>query len=174
MSLFDQLGGILQQYSGGSAPANPEQASDHLGQVAQQTAPAFLAGALTRVFQSPQTGSFGQNISSMFDQSNPQQRAGIINQLLPYAGSAGLGGLLGGVLSGMGGGYGAQPQVTPELAQQIPPQAVEQLANHAAQQNPSVMEQAGNFYSQHPTLVKALGAGAAIIALRHIAEAEQH
>ncbi len=174
MSLFDQLGGILQQYSGEGAPANPERATDHFDQVARQAAPSSLSSALTQVFQSPQTGTFGQNISSMFNQSNPQQRAGIINQLLPYASSLGsLGSMLGGVLGG-GGAAGTQPQITPELAQQIPPQAVEQLANHAQQQNPSVVEQAGYFYSQHPTLVKALGAGAAIIALRHIAEAEQH
>ena len=174
MSLFDQLGGMLQQYAGGNTPANPQQATEHLDQVARQASPATLSSALTQVFQSPQTGTFGQNISNLFQQSNPQQRAGILNQLLPALGAGGLsslGGLLGSGLGNLGGG--ASQQVSPEAAQQVSPQAVEQIANHAQQQNPSVMQQAGDFYAQHPTLVKALGAGAAVFALKHIAESQQ-
>ncbi len=177
MSFLDQMGGLLQQYAGGSAQPDPAQAAGHFDQVARQAPQSSLAGALTQVFQSPETGTFGQNISSMFGQSNADQRAGILNKLLPYVGAGtlgSLGSLLGpGVLSGMGSGAGTSPRITPEMAQQVPPEAVEQLANHAQQQNPSVVEQASSFYAQHPTLVKALGAGAAIMALRHLAAAEQ-
>ncbi len=172
MSLLDQLGGMLQQYAGGNTPSNPEQATTHFGQVAEQASPSVLSSALTQVFQSPQTGSFGQNISSMFQQSNPQQRAGILNQLIPALGAGGLGSLSGLLGSGIGN-MGTSGQISPEAAQQVSPQQVEQIANHAQQQNPSVVEQAGNFYSQHPTLVKALGAGAAVFALQHIAASQQ-
>ena len=177
MSLFDQLGGMLQQYAGGNAPSNPQQATEHLDQVAQQASPGALSSMLTQVFQSPQTGTFGQNISSMFNQSNPQQRAGILNQLIPALGAGGLGSLGGLLSSGLGNlGQnmgGATPQISPEAAQQVSPEDVERIANHAQQQNPSIVEQAGSFYAQHPTLVKALGAGAAVFALQHIAASQQ-
>lgn len=48
MSLLDQLGGVLQQYSNGGAPANREDAMLHYQQVASQTPPSVLAGALDR------------------------------------------------------------------------------------------------------------------------------
>ena len=44
------------------------------------------------------------------------------------------------------------------------------MANQAAQHDPSIIERAGNFYAQHPTLVQALGAGAAVLAMKHIAD----
>ncbi len=174
MGLLDQLGGMLQQYSGSNSPAPSAQATEHFEQAAAQAPQSSLASALSGVFRSPETGTFGQNISQLFNQSNPQQRAGILNQLLPYAGTLGLGGISS--ILGRGtssGGTGMVPQVNEDLAQQVPPQAVEELANHAQQQNPSIVDQAGQFYSQHPTLVKALGATAAVMALRHLASAEQ-
>ncbi len=172
MSLFDQLGGMLQQYAGGNTPANPQQATEHLDQVARQASPGELSNVLTQVFQSPQTGTFGQNISSIFQQSNPQQQAGILNQLLPSLGAGGLGALGGLLSSGLGGLVGGG-QVSPQAAQQISPADVERIANHAQQQNPSVVQQAGDFYAQHPTLIKALGAGAAVFALKNIADSQR-
>jgi hypothetical protein len=173
MSLFDQLGGMLQQYAGSKVPTNSPQALDHLDQVARQASPSVLSSVLTQVFQSPQTGSFGQNISDLFRQSNPQQRAGILNQLIPSLGAGGLGSLGGLLSSGLGSNSATAPEVSPEIAQQVSPQDVEQMANRAQQQNPSVVEQAGSFYAQHPTLVKALGVGAAVFALQHIAASQQ-
>ena len=173
MSVFDQLGGMLQQYAGNAAPANPQQATDHFDQVARQVPQSSLSGALTQVFQSPQTGTFGQNITDLFNQSNPQQRAGILNQLVPALGAGGLGSLGGMLGSLFSGGAGAPQPISPEAAQQVSPQDAGRIAERAQQQNPSIVEQAGDFYAQHPTLVKALGAGAAIMALRHIAESQQ-
>jgi hypothetical protein len=54
---------------------------------------------------------------------------------------------------------GGQTTVTPEQANQVSAQEVGQLAEHAQKQNPSIVDQAGQFYAQHPTLVQALGAG---------------
>jgi len=159
MSLLDQLGGVLDQYRNGGSPQNPQDAMQHYQQIAPQTPPSILSGALSSIFRSPQTGSFGQNVSSMFQQSDPNQRAGILNTLLGSAGP--------GVLSMLGLAPGTT-QVSPQQAQQIPPSAVESAAEHAQQQDPSIIDRASQFYAQHPTLVQALGTGAAILAVQHI------
>jgi hypothetical protein len=80
--------------------------------------------------------------------------------------SGGLGGLLGGLL----GGGGGTPQITPEQASEVPPEAVEELARHAEQQDPGVIDRVSDFAAQNPTLVKGLGAAALGIALSHLAK----
>ena len=159
MGLLDQFNGILQQYSGGGLPSNPEESMQHFQQVATQAPPSALAGALGAIFRSPATGTFGQNISSMFGQSNPTQQAGILNTLLSSGGS--------GVLSKLGLDP-ATAQVSPQQAQQIPSGAVEEATNYAQSQDPSIIQRASEFYAQHPTLVQALGAGAAVLAMQHL------
>jgi hypothetical protein len=160
MSIFDQLGGILNQYSSGNTPP-PEQAPGHFQQVATQIPRSQLGGLLTNIFQSPETGTFGDNVSQMYGQSNPQQRAGILSTLLHGVGPE--------ILSRFGlptFASGTPAQVSAEQAQQISPEDVKHIANHAQQQNPGIVQQAGEFYSQHPQLVQALGAGVAIWAMQ--------
>jgi hypothetical protein len=65
---------------------------------------------------------------------------------------------------------GGEANVTPAHAQQISPQQVQQLAAQTETSNPSVIDAMSRFYSQHPELVKTLGAGALSIALAKIAE----
>lgn len=163
MSLFDQLGGVLQQYAGGNRPAEEQDALHHFDTVATQAPQSTIANAISAVFRSPQTGTFGQNISQIFAQSDPEQRAGILGQLLSSVGP--------GALAGLDGMFGSAPApVTPEQAQQVSPAAVEHMANQAQERDPSVIDRAAGFYAQHPTLVKALGAGAAVLAMKHIAD----
>jgi stage V sporulation protein SpoVS len=159
MSLLDQFGDIFNQYNAGSTPSNPDAAIQHYQQVATQAPPSALSGALAAVFRSPQTGTFGQNISSMFSQSDPNQRAGILNTLLSSGGSN--------ILAHLGLSP-ATTQVSPQQATQISPATIEQAATAAQNEDPSIIERASGFYAQHPTLVKALGAGAAILAMQHL------
>lgn len=161
MGIFDQLSGVLQQYAGGSTPANNQDALNHYDTVTAQAPQSSVADAISAVFRSPQTGTFGQNISQIFSQSNPDQRAGILGQLLNSVGP--------GALAGLGGMFSGS-QVSPQQAQQVDPAAVEQMANQAEQHDPSIIDRAGSFYAQHPTLIKALGAGAAVLAMKHIAD----
>src|ERR1700761_1209063 len=150
MSLTNLMG-LLQQYANPAASnsANVEKDFYHVSQNAPST---HLATGLTEAFQSKQTPPFPQMLGNLFSNSNGQQQAGILNMLLGAAGPAVGSGILGNLLGGAS-------QVTPQQAQQVPPEAVHQLAEQAQQKDPSIMEQAGNFYAQHPTLIKALGAG---------------
>jgi hypothetical protein len=160
MSLLDQLGGILNRYSSENPPQ--ELATDHFQQVASQVPPSQLSGILANIFQSPETGTFGDNVSRMYGQSNPQQQAGILNKLLNAVGGAGMLSNLGINLPRLGSG----PSITPEQAQQVSPDAVKEIADHAQRQNGGIVQQASEFYSQHPQLVQALGTGVAIWALQ--------
>ena len=147
-------------------------------QAAQQAPPEHLAAGLANAFRSDQTPPFENMISNLFGQSNGEQRAGILNRLLGAAGPtapSGLigGGMGGGLLSGLSGLLGSHGQVSPEQANQVSPEAVQELAKHAQQQNPSIIDQASQFYAQHPTLVQALGAGSLALIMSHISRAGQ-
>ncbi|MBV9506280.1 MAG: hypothetical protein JO323_14865 [Acidobacteriia bacterium] len=160
MGLLDQFTDILGRYSGGTGAPASEDALQHYQQVASQAPPSVLSEAIGSIFRTPETGTFGANVSSMFGRSDPNQRAGILNTLLASGGS--------GILSKLG--LAPTTQVSPQQAQQVSPEAVEAAANHAQSQDPSIVDRASEYYAQHPQLVQALGAGAALIALQHFSK----
>lgn len=163
---LSNLGSILGQYVNASAEAPPPGVEQHYEQVAGNAPPPQLAGGLAEAFRSQATPPFGEMLRTLFSNSNGEQRAGILNQLL---GAVGPGLFTSGALSGLAGLlHGGQPAVTPEEAGRVPPEAVQQLAEHAQKQNPSIVDQVSEFYSRHPTLVKALGAGSLALILSHL------
>lgn len=163
MSLGNLLG-VLQQYAGASPSNPPSSAQQDFQQVAQQIPQQHLASGLLEAFQSNQTPAFPEMLSHLFSQSNGQQRAGILSQLLGAAGPSLPGGLAGSLSGLLGGGT----QVTPQQAQQVSPETVQQLAAHAQKNDPSIIEQASNFYAQHPQVVQGLGAGALALIMSHV------
>ena len=171
MTLLDSLSNVLKQYSGNAAP-NTADATQHFDQVAQAAPPNVLAEGLSAVFKSDQTPAFGNLVSGLFSQSTGDQKAGVLNQLLSSVGPGALAQLAGGgaLASLLGGGA---TQVTPEQAQNISPELVQQLANHAEKADPSIVDKASAFYAQHTTLVKTLGGAALSIALAKVAECQR-
>lgn len=183
MDLMNQLSGLLQKYTGAQSDQAPDTVHDDFDQVAQAAPQPAVADGLAAAFRSDQTPDFGQMTSNLYNNSNPQQRAGLLNTLIKYAGPA----ILSHVMSrggesntGAGGGgglsalinlfKGGQQEVTPEQAAQIPPEAVQQVAAQAEKHDPSIIDHISNFYSEHPTLVKSLGTAALTIALAKIAQ----
>src|SRR5512141_11125 len=124
MSVFDSLGALLKQAtSGNAAVADVHAAYDQVaGAVPQET----LAEGISHAFKSDQTPPFEQMLSGLFRQSNPDQKAGLLNQLLGSLGSGAVGQTLAGT-AGLAGVAGMLPggSVTPQQAQQVPPEAVE-------------------------------------------------
>ena len=172
MSLLDDLGDIVKRATSGNASTADVHAA--YDQVTAAVPQSTLADGISHAFKSDQTPPFEQMVSGLFGQSNPDQKAGLLNQLLGALGPGGLaqalgatGGLAGltGILSGGG--------VTPEQAEQVPPQAVEVLAKQAAKKDPSIMDKAAGFYAQHPTLVKAIGVGALAFLMSRISAARR-
>jgi hypothetical protein len=171
MGLFDQLGSVLEQYakSSGSGQVN-EQVHEHFDQVSQAAPSSALADGLAAAFRSNSTPDFGQMLGSMFSSSSGDQKAGILNQLLASGGPAllsQLGGAGGGLASLLGGGTS---QITPQQAEQISPDVVQKLATHAEKSDPSLIDKASAFYSEHPALIKTLGGAALTIAMAKMAE----
>jgi hypothetical protein len=166
MPLSDFLG-LLEQYRGASAAAPPPTVEQDYSQVAQSTPESHLATGLAEAFRSNETPPFAQMLGTLFGNSSGPQRAGILNQLLAAAGP---GLLASGGLSSLAGLLRGGNTVSPEQANQIPPQTVQQLAEHAQKQDPSIVDQASQFYAQHPPLVKALGAGSLALIMSHLSQ----
>ena len=161
MALLD----ILQQYANPQA-APTDNVHQHFDEVAQQVSPQELGNGVAAAFRSDATPPFGDMIGTLFGQSNPQQRAGILNQLVQSLGTGALASVAGGVLGRVLGGAGnGRPTITPEQAQQMSPSDAAAIAEHAEKKDPTIMDRAGEFYAQHPQLVKGLGAAALAIAL---------
>jgi hypothetical protein len=82
---FD-LGNLLQQYLGGGANANQAQAADDFDRVAQQAPREDVARGVTQALRSDQTPPFPQMVGQLFGHSDPNQRAGMLNQLISSLG----------------------------------------------------------------------------------------
>ena len=173
MSWFDELGGLLQQYAGANQPTQTtEQDFDQAATVAPRDA---MSQGLAEAFRSDQTPPFANMLGQLFGNSSGMQRANILNTLSPLRvrhcypersskEEAVWGGL--GQLSGLL----RQGQMSPQQAEQIPTEAVEQLAREAEQRDPSVIDRVSDFYSEHPGLVKTLGAAALAVAMSGMAK----
>jgi hypothetical protein len=182
MEWMNQLGGLLQQYSGAEAAQAPTTVNDDFDQITQSAPPSALADGLAAAFRSDQTPDFGQMTGQLFNNSSGQQRAGILNTLISVAGPMILSQVLSRRAGSSGGGLsslidllsgGQQTQITPEQAEQIPADAVQEIAVQAEKKDSSVIDQVSNFYAEYPTLVKTLGAAALTIALAKIAQRQQ-
>lgn len=169
MSFLDSMTDILKAATSGNAKeADVHSAYD---QVAQTAPHGDLSDALTHVFNSDQTPPFEQMVAGIFSQSSPDQKAGVINQILGSLGPGALAQILGSA-GGLGslGGLLSGGRVTPAQAQQIPPDAVQVLAQKAAGTDPSIVKSVSDFYARHSTLVKAIGVGALALLMSRMSQ----
>ena len=154
MGLMDILN---QALAGGNASAQ------QFDQVAQAAPPDVLAAGLAHAFRSDQTPAIGEMVGQLFGNSNGQQQAGMLNQILATLGPAVAAGLGGGALGGvMSPG---SSQITPAQASQLTPQQVQDVVEQAHQAHPGIADQLASFYAQHSGLIKTLGGAALAIAM---------
>jgi hypothetical protein len=167
MDWMNEIQNIIQRYSGqvGGAAAAPANPHEDYQQVAQAAPKEVVAGGISQAFKSDQTPPFPEMLSNLFRNSDPNQRAGVLNRLLESVGPGAISSLpgLGSLSSLLGGG-----SVSPQQANQVSPEQVKQIAAHAEKQNPSIVDQVSGFYAQHPQVVKALGGLALTVALQHM------
>lgn len=164
MGFLDDL--VTQVTGGNAGEADVHSAYDQVATAVPQEA---LADGLSHAFNSDQTPPFDQMVSGLFGQSSPDQKAGLLNQIVAALGPGGVAQVLGaaGGLGGLGSTL-STGNVTPQQAQQIPPETVQVLAQHAVEKDPSIVDTASNFYAQHPTLIKSIGAGALALLMSKI------
>ena len=101
-------------------------------------------------------------IGQLYERSDDDTRAGLLNSILgALGGGAAAGGLL-----------GRMPQsgrFTPQEAHQISPREVQAAAAQARARNPNLIQAASRFYARHPRLVQTLGQAALAILMRGMA-----
>ena len=131
MSLLDSLGSLLNQYA--SQTANTGDTEAHFDQVTNAVPPSVLGGALADMFRSSDTPPFAQQAAQIFGNASGSQKASVLNELLSSLGPA-LPSLLGSAgLGALASNLTAGRTVTPEAAEEIPPEVVEQMAAHVEQ-----------------------------------------
>lgn len=176
MDWISRIGSVLKQYAAGSDSAQvAPDAQLHFDQIAQTAPAGAVAEGLAAAFRSDQTPALGQMVSSLFSRSNGEQKAGVLNELMSSVNPATLTEILSGAgLTSLTGALsGGKTMLTPEQAQQIPAEVVQQIATHAEKSSPSVVDSLSNFYAQHSTLAKTLGGTALTIALAKMAERQR-
>jgi hypothetical protein len=162
MGLLDDVKNAISQYTSGSGSADDLAAQFH--KVAGSTDPNVLSQGIAAALRSDQTPPFGQLVSQLFANASADQKAGMLNALLGAA-SPDTRAKLAGLLPGIGAGAISGGQTAA-----ISPDLVNSVAQQMEQHNPGVVDKMGSFYSQHPTLVRTLGAAAMMVVLRKIAE----
>lgn len=197
MNWMKELGGVLDRYDNTTPTRPPGSVDNDFDLFAQKAPPAAVSEGLSAAFRSDQTPEFAQMASQLFGRGSGAQRAGMLNALLATVGPLVLqqilarrqrgpasgpaqGGLPGGFGGGQGGGLGdilgkvlrgdGPPKVTPEVAEQVTPQEIEEIAREAEKKDPSVIDRISEVYAQQPQLLKVLGGAALAIALGRMAQ----
>jgi hypothetical protein len=135
-----------------------DNAAAHFDQVAGHATASELGSGLADAMRSNQTPPFGDIVGQMFGNSNPNQQAGVLNQILATLGPAVMSGAAGGILGRIM--QPGQQQITPDQASQITPAQAAEIAAHAEQAHPGVIDEVGKFYAEHSGLIKMLGGAA--------------
>jgi hypothetical protein len=160
---------ILKQYAD-----RPTDTQTDFDEVAREVPRDVLGNGIAHALRSEQTPDFGNMIGSLFGGSNPQQRAGLLGQLIGAVGPAVLSSIAGGALGRMfqGGGAtgGRPPSVSPDDVTDLTPEQVREVATAAEKSDPGIMDRIGAYYAEHPEVVKVLGGTALAIALGRMAQ----
>lgn len=159
MSLFD----VLAQYTKTPPSATSGTSEAHYTEIAPQVSPDMLSKGMAETFRSDQTPPFGDMVGQLFGQSSPQERAGLLSQLLQSLGPAAVSALGAGVLGRVLGQNnltpsGQIPTITPAQASQVSPEDVREIAVQAEQNQPGIVNNVSDFFAQHPDLIKGIGA----------------
>src|SRR4030095_13901040 len=141
---------ILRHYMDDKTTSDSNLTEEHYEEVARAAPSDVLGRGVAAAFRDQNTPSFGDMVAQLFGHSSPQQRAGVVNQLLHSIGP-GVMALLGGVIRRESApANSVVPQLTPAEAAALTPAQVKEIATEAQQKDPEALEKIGDFYSQHP------------------------
>ena len=143
MGLMDVLGRYAQQ-----SHQPPPDVHGDFDRVAQEAPPEAIGQGLEDAFRSETTPPFEQMVGQLFGRSDPQQRAGLLKEIL---GS----------------------RFSPEQVNNMPVSDVEAAAADAARQNPGIIQRVSRFYAEHPQLVQTLGQVALSVVMSGMARRRQ-
>ena len=174
MGWTDQLGNMLKQYAGANAANAPASVDRDFDEVAQGAPSSDLAQGLASAFRSDETPPFPQMLGSLFGKGSGQDRAGLLSTLLSTLGPQLVSQILGPRAGALGQILGSgQTNVSPEVAEKVPPDVIEDLAKNAEERDPSIVDRISGMFANNPGLIKTLGAGALAVALATMARRQQ-
>ncbi len=165
MNWQDAIGGMLEQYAGGSAAPSQEEAHDHYDQIHSAVPTDLLSSLIGPALSSLGTSQVLGQILNSATAMNSDQRGGLVGTLLQGLGGSVGAAALPALLSQLGVSQGVLNN-----PQSATPEEVAAIAAHAHENDPSVFERAMQFYGEHPTLVKALGTVAVAAIARHLSQ----
>jgi hypothetical protein len=148
-TFLDRIGGLLDQYANGQGAATREEAQEHYDQIAQHVPPDVLRGTIGPAIGGLEGEQVEDRIRRSASRMTPEQRGGMLSQLL--GGLAGAGGL-----REVLGRIGVDPSVASN-PQAASPQDVAKVAAYAKDERPDLFHKAMEFYAEHPVLVKTMG-----------------
>src|SRR5690349_21294867 len=128
MSWLNMIGELAERY-GTNAVQGSGNTHEDFQRVAQSAPQDVVTNGIAHMFRSDETPAFPDMVSSLFGQSNPTQKTGLLSELLASVSPGALAAVPGlRDLAGMPGGVENAPEV---LANQLSPTQVQQLAAHA-------------------------------------------
>ena len=154
MSLLDNLGDAVKNAIGGQSHqqnANPGGGNDMLGNILANLKPEQTK----------------EHIATSAQQMTPEQRGGLLGQLLGGLGNSGAN--IPAVLSQLG----IDPKVA-DHPHEASADDVAKVASHTQNSDPSIFQRAMAFYNEHPTLVQSLGAVVLAQAASHFGRGTEH
>jgi hypothetical protein len=166
---FD-LNGMLEQYISQPQEVEPKQATDDFEKLKTNLPQETLAKGVVAALQSEKTLPFAALIRQFFEHGNSDQKADVVNELLRSLNPETLATIAGGIFSKLTRSNGSGPTVTPEVVDGIDPKSVEEIAAHAEQTNPGIIDTMGELYARHSSLIKSLGGAALAVVLSRIAQ----
>jgi hypothetical protein len=193
MNWMKEMGDVLSRYDNPNPTQAPGTVDRDYDLFAQNAPPAAISEGLSAAFRSEHTPEFPQMASQLFGRASGSQKSAMLNMLLATvgpmvlqqilarrqrdpaspttqrSGGGGLGGGLGDILGNILKG-GGSPKVTPDVADQIPTDVVEEVAREAEKKDPSIIDRVSDIYAQQPQLLKVLGGAALAIALGRMAQ----
>jgi hypothetical protein len=165
---------ILDRYAEGRPPLPCGEVEHDFTIIVHEAGPGTLEEGIAEAFRSGETPPFEEMVERLFERSDPQTRAGLLDNLLAGLGPNAIAALGGGALSDVLRRYLAGARVAPERAAAVLPEQVREAARQARRQNPGVLERVSRFYARRPALVRHLGDVAMGIALSRMARTTRH
>ncbi|RJF95284.1 hypothetical protein [Noviherbaspirillum saxi] len=171
MSRENDVSALLQQYAAETGVRSVQKVEQDFVEVAQQVTAETITHGLSEAILSDQTPPFGEMVGQSFERGDTQQRTGVLRELLDGAGPAAAQPLVdNGVLSSTPSNDEPAIFVDPAMVAQLQPSLVEQMADEAMQEDPSVIERMSSLYAEDPELGKTLGGVTLSVALGKMAE----
>jgi hypothetical protein len=157
---------ILERYAQRRPEALSGDAEMEFEVVAQQAPPEVVSEGLADAFRAEQTPPFGDMVAQLFQRSDPEQRAGLLNLLVGTAGPAAFAeGPLDEVVRYLRDGS----RIGADEADALLPHQAKEVAERALEHHPGVIERVSEYYARHPELVATLGKAALTVALANMA-----